>query len=243
MAKANKRQFRDFVDTVRAHYKSVLNQWDIIIIVNDALNQVATTKAWVTSFIHVNLCPSQCKPFAEWLLKHKENVEAADYFFKSCSGLYDSMPACWKNITEAEHRQVVAKIETFPVQWTKEHIKVLIALPFVKFDNVEKFRGCYLLSKEDPSMFVTPIFCADDEDSDNETTNAGGRWGRIDTDYAGFCFAPNALMNPYHQGRANTKLSGELFCHMANFVAHNHGHQTDADLVPSSYQDLEITSD
>ena len=83
MAKANKRQFRDFVDTVRAHYKSVLNQWDIIIIVNDALNQVATTKAWVTSFIHVNLCPSQCKPFAEWLLKHKENVKAADFFFKS----------------------------------------------------------------------------------------------------------------------------------------------------------------
>ncbi len=65
MAKADKRQFRDFVDTVRARYKSVLNQWGIIIIVNNSLNQVATTKAWVTSCIHVNLCPSQCKPFAE----------------------------------------------------------------------------------------------------------------------------------------------------------------------------------
>jgi hypothetical protein len=67
-------------------------------------------------------------------------------------------------ITEAERREVAAKIETFPVQWTSEHIKQLIALPFVKFDDVDNFRGCYLLSKEDPSVFVTPFFCADHEE-------------------------------------------------------------------------------
>ena len=148
-----------------------------------------------------------------------------------------------ENITEAERREVAAKIETFPVQWTSEHIKQLIALPFVKFDDVDKFRGCYLLSKEDPSVFVTPFFCADDEDNAAESTNACGRWGRIDTDYAGFCFAPKALMDPYKEDRSNTKLSGELFCHMANYVARNHGHETEEDLVPSSYLDLEVTSD
>jgi hypothetical protein len=50
-------------------------------------------------------------------------------------------------------------------------------------------------------------------------------------------------MDPYNEDRSNTKLSGELFCHVANYVAHNHSHETDEDLVPSSYLDLEVTSD
>lgn len=137
--------------------------------------------------------------------------------------------------TAANRRQVAALIETFPLQSTKEQIKQLIALPFVKFDDVEKFRGCYLLSKEDPSVFVTPIFCADDED-DDEAVDGGGRWGRLDTDYAGFCFAPKALIDPYKEDRSNPKLAGELSRHMTNHVARNHGHETDEDLVPSSFR-------
>lgn len=102
VAREDKRQFKELIDTVRANYKTVLNQWDIIFIVNGALNEVAKTQAWRTSFVRVNFCPSQRKPFAEWIVRHKENVEAADYFFKACSGLYDATPACWKNITEAQ---------------------------------------------------------------------------------------------------------------------------------------------
>jgi hypothetical protein len=231
VARADKRNFKELLDTVRAHYKTFFNQWDIIIIVNEALNLVAKTDSWVTSFILVNLRPSMRTPFAQWLLKHKENVKAANFFFKSRSGLYNATPACWKNVTEAERREVAAMIETFPAQWTSEHIRQLIALTFVKFDDVDKFRGCYLLSKEDPSVFVTTFFCADDEDNADESTNASGRLGRIDTDYDGFCFAPKALMDPYKEDRSNTKLAGELFCHMANYVACNRGHETDKDLV------------
>jgi hypothetical protein len=43
VARADKRNFKELLDTVRAHYKTVLNQWDIIIIVNDVLNLVAKT--------------------------------------------------------------------------------------------------------------------------------------------------------------------------------------------------------
>lgn len=86
-------------------------------------------------------------------------------------------------------------------------------------------------------MFVTPIFCADDEDDDDEATvDGGGRWGRLDTDYAGFCFAPKALIDPYKEDRSNPKLAGELSRHMTNHVARNHGHETDEDLVPSSFR-------
>jgi hypothetical protein len=49
----------------------------MILLVKQALNEFAKINAWLTcSFERVNLKPSLCK-----------TVDAADFFFKSCSGL------------------------------------------------------------------------------------------------------------------------------------------------------------
>ena len=219
VARADKRAFRELIDRFKTHHKNVLNQWAIILIVNEAINAVAKTDAWHKSFILVNFCPSQRKPFAAWLERHKGTVDAADYFFKSYMGLYDAMPATWKNMTEEEGRAVSLKISSFQQQWTKQNIMELLLLLSVKFDDIEKLRGCHLVTKEDPSLFVTPMFCADDDADINESPTAGGRQWLLDTDYTGFSFAPLNLMTPYKATRGNVKLSSKLFCHLTNFVA------------------------
>jgi hypothetical protein len=102
VARADKRKFRELIDVYKVHQKGVLNQWAMILIVNQALNEVAKTNAWPTSFERVNLKPSQRKPFSQHLQRHKGTVDAADFLLKSRSGLYDAMPACWKNLAEQD---------------------------------------------------------------------------------------------------------------------------------------------
>jgi hypothetical protein len=114
----------------------------------------------------------------------------------------------------------------------------------VKFDDIEKLRGCSILAKEDPSVFVTPIFCADDGDDDvdgNELINEGQRL--LDRDYSGFAFAPSDLMQQYKSDKSNVTAAGKLFCHMTNFVARNHGWNVGSSLKPSDYLQCEISSD
>jgi hypothetical protein len=240
VAKADKRKFRELIDTFRAHQKGVINQWSMILIVNHALNEVAKTDARSKSFERVNLRPSRRKPFDEWIAKHKGTVDAVDFYFKSRSGLYDAMPACWKNMTEQNRRAIAARIATFPARWTVENIKELLLLPRVKFDDVEKWRSCFFISQEDPSVFVTPLFCADDDDDADSPDN---NQRSIAIDYAGFAFAPSELMSPYKADRKDANAAGKLFCHMTNFVARNHGYHSEASLVPSDYLDIAISSD
>ena len=237
VARADKRKFRELLDTFKAHHKGVLNQWSIVLIVNAAYNEVAKTNAWVTSFIRVNFCPSKRKPFAEWLARHKCTVEAADHFFKARNGLYDAMPAFWKNMTEDERRAVAAKMKTFPDTLTVSNVKELLMMPGIKFDDVEKLRGCIIIANEDPTVFVTPVYCAEDEEND-ELTDKGQRL--LDCDYAGFAFAPKDLMAKYKKNRGDRDVAKTLFCHMTNFVARNHGYHSRQDLVPSPYLDIEM---
>ena len=98
-------------------------------------------------------------------------------------------------MTEEERQAVSLKISSFQQQWTKQIMELLL-LPSVKFDDIEKLRGCHLVAKEDPSVFVTPMFCADDDEDINESPTVGGQQGLLDTDYAGFSFAPLNLMTP-----------------------------------------------
>ena len=109
----------------------------------------------------------------------------------------------------------------------------------VKFEDIKKLQGCYLISKEDHSVFVTPVFCADDEDAELP----GGRQRFLDNDYAGFAFAPMDLMTPYTSNRDHVNLSGKLFCHMTNFVACHHGFHSGTPLVPSVYLHVANSSD
>ena len=98
--------------------------------------------------------------------------------------------------------------------------------------------GGYLISKEDHFVFVTPVFCTNDEDAELP----GGRQRFLDNDYAGFAFAPTDVMMPYKSNREDVNLSGKLFCHMTNLLAQNHSFHSGIPLVPSSYLDVAISS-
>ena len=166
VAREDKRKVRELMDVVRRITKNVLNQWDAILILNEALNLVAGTAAWRNSFVRVNFCPSLRRPFTEWVKKHEDTVEAANKFFKHRYGLFDAMPAAWKHLTEAERRQLCGFIDAYPNKWTVEHVKAILLLGYVTMENVDKIRACYFVTKEDPSVFVTPVDTIQDSDDE-----------------------------------------------------------------------------
>ena len=61
----------------------------------------------------VNLRPSKRIPFDKYIIKLKNIVDTADYFFKKRNGMFDAMPACWKNLTEEQRRKLAALIGKF----------------------------------------------------------------------------------------------------------------------------------
>lgn len=85
----DKRLVRDMLDGYRFNMHGVVNQFELILTVNAALNE-ADPKLWRTSSIRVNTCPSQRIPFEQWIKKHKSLVGAADVFFDSRDSLYDA---------------------------------------------------------------------------------------------------------------------------------------------------------
>ena len=68
VAKNDKRFTREILDKYKYHSTHVLNQWELILVINTALNKVPT-KSWRDSFIKVNACPSQHQPFETWVKK------------------------------------------------------------------------------------------------------------------------------------------------------------------------------
>jgi hypothetical protein len=112
------------------------------------------------------------------------------------------MPACWKQLMEEERRMMLmlAKIDEFP-GWTVEHVKSIVLLGFVHLDDIQKMReGCYLMTKEDDSVFVTPIIDVSDDDNNHGESTSKRRW-MLNQDYAGFAFAPSAvIINQSHYG-------------------------------------------
>jgi hypothetical protein len=59
VAKEDKRCARYILEMIKLYKKTVINECELIAIINEALNKVAETKAWQTSFVRVNFCPSQ----------------------------------------------------------------------------------------------------------------------------------------------------------------------------------------
>lgn len=108
VAKLDKKMTRDVLDVYRFNIHGVVSQWELISCLNTAFNS-CNPKAWRKSHIRVNTCPSKRLPFEEWVKAHKEQVSSADEFFKSRTGLFDAMPAVWKNMT-AEDRQTIAAL-------------------------------------------------------------------------------------------------------------------------------------
>ena len=153
-------------------------------------------------------------------------------------------------MTQEERRELCACFDTFSGGWTVENVRKVMSLGFVRLDDITSLRGCWLVTKEDQSVFVDPVYPVDPEPVKSPSTK---RQWMLDRDYHGFSFAPRHLMEPYMSsienhgakwvGKDGEKITGKLFCHMCNFVASNYGWHTGSNLVPSPSLDVEITKD
>ena len=64
VARQDKAWVREFLDVIKTYKRQVIDQWQLIVIVNQALNEVEKGKStWRVSFIRVNACPSERIPF------------------------------------------------------------------------------------------------------------------------------------------------------------------------------------
>jgi hypothetical protein len=106
VAKQDKRVTHGLLEGFCFLRHGVITHFELIHIVNTALNREGGQDAWRTSHIRVNACPSKMQPFTKWLKKHEALVTAADRFFEYRDSLFDAMLAMWKNMSEIQRRQV-----------------------------------------------------------------------------------------------------------------------------------------
>ena len=273
VAKQDKKLTRELLDTIKTFKKRVIDQFQLILIVNQGITEVEKGDAWRKSFIRVNMCPSERVPFKVWLKKNEVNVESADKFFQNRTSLMDAMPAVWNHMSDGQRQQLCSLFDTFNNQWTKDNLVKVMQLGFVHLDDMTKLRGCYMTSKEDPSVLLD----SSKEVAESQTSTAIASTSTstmyqttLDKNYSAFSLAPTHLMNKYMSDKADhpndddyvfvdvigsevvmsswpegrsRDSAGDLFCHMTNFVAATHGWHTGGDLVPSSHLDIAISSE
>jgi hypothetical protein len=99
VAKSNKKLTRVVLDGYRFHTKGVIHQFQLILIINSALNGT-DAMSWLKPFVRVNMCPSKHVMFTAWVKKHEATVLAADRFFTNWSNLFHAMPASWQKLSE-----------------------------------------------------------------------------------------------------------------------------------------------
>ena len=131
------------------------------------------------------MCPSKHQPFTDWVQKHKKSVKAAARFFKDHTTLFDAMHAVWQHLSESERRELCSLFNSFDGIWSTDNLRKVMALRMVKLDEIDELCGCFLMSKEDPSVFVEP--CATPSIEPPKKKNC--QWV-LDEDYAGFTSAP-----------------------------------------------------
>ena len=96
----------------RFHTKGVINEFQLILIINSALNGT-DAMSWLKSFVRVNMCPLKHVPFTTWVKKHKATVAAAGRFFTNRSNLFHAMPSSWQKLSEDDQRNVCDLFERF----------------------------------------------------------------------------------------------------------------------------------
>ena len=224
VAKKDKQKSTELLDVVRSMRKKVVNQWDLILICIHAFRKVGP-EAWITSFKRVNLHPDHRLPFDEWIKKIESQIKTGEQFFVKRNGLFDAMPACWKNLSVEDRHTICSKIDRFYKEakdegggaspWKTANIYEL--LPYVALDDIPKIRSSYLTTKTDPSVFVEPPK-VDLKIAAEEKTTAKGM-----DEYAGYTWEPKELREKFVQSKTTAAaacpvVSKKWFDHMANHV-------------------------
>ena len=215
-----------------------------------ALNKIKEN-VWAHSHHLVNLRPSTRIPFSQYILRVKDVVDAGDFFYRPRHGMFDAMPACWKKLTEAERPKVAAVIKLFydesranPMKepWSLHNLKTFLNLGFVTLDDVPKYRADYLATRGDESIFVDPppvVVAATVTNNDHPLLDK----------HDVFALKPTKFIDAFKTNPGNSKIQGQLFVHMTNFVCHEHciavkktQAEKDSILEPSAALNVEISS-
>jgi hypothetical protein len=201
VAKQDKRVTRGLLEGFCFSRHGVITQFELILIVNTALNREGSQDPWRTSHIRVNACPSKMQPFTKWLKQLEALV--ADLFFESRDSLFDAMPDMWKNMSEIQRRQVcslLVSLECCAITnpnsgslWSIGNVWKVLCLGYVCYNDIHKLCGCHIVAKEDLSVFVDPVISAPPP-PDQNTRNAHA--GTLDR-YIGYSFISKDLMEKY----------------------------------------------
>jgi hypothetical protein len=138
--------------------------WDLITICCHALNCVKP-ESWIYSFKKVNLHPDFRKCFAGWKKQTEVVLKANNRFYNKCIGLFDAMPACWKGESVDFWRKICSMIDYFHVEakdndvptnpWIRDNLLQLSL--YIKLPDIPKWRGCWLVTKEDKTVFEEEV--------------------------------------------------------------------------------------
>ena len=101
-------------------------------------------------------------------------------------------------MTEEERQRVCSLFDTFTSGWSNKNLKKVMSLGFARLEDMEKLHGCYIVSKEDSSVFVDPITTA--EPVMEVTTSTKRQW-MLDDNYEGFLFVPRYLLVPFKKDK------------------------------------------
>jgi hypothetical protein len=225
----------------------------VLFAITQALNKIKQN-VWQDSHHQVNLRPSTRVPFTKYIVKVKDVADAADFFYHPRHGMFDAMPACWKNLAEAKRREVAALIGSFYDEsradpekhpWSVGNLKKFLDLGYVNLVDMPKFRAAYLATRGDESIFVDP---PPHGTTDNTARSVTSSNTSVLDNHVGFALKPAKLITNYQAQPGDSKAQGELLRHMTNYVCHKHGVekkkacqvQKDINLEPSDGLNVEM---
>ena len=98
------------------------------------------------------------------------------------------MPVVWRNLSVEERHKVCSLADTFSGAWSQmRNVLKITELGLIHLDDIDKMHSCYIMSKDDPTVFVH----SSDQHKSVMATTAPQRQWILDVDYGAFAFAPN----------------------------------------------------
>lgn len=188
-------------------------------------------------------------------MKVKDVADAADFFYHPRHGMFNAMPACWKNLAEAQRREVAALIGSFYDEsradpekhpWSVGNLKKYLDLGYVNLVDMPKFRAAYLATRGDESIFVDP---PPHDTTETTARSINSNNTSVLDNHDGFTLKPAKLITDYRAQPGDSKTQGELFRHMTNYVSHKYGAEKkkasqlekDINLEPSGGLNVEMS--
>lgn len=83
-----------------------------------------------------------------------------------------------------------------------DNLQTIVSLGYVKLEDVDKLRGCYLLTEEDPAVFIEPKTPVEQSTA---TPTKKTCQSMLDQDYLRFCFDPAYLLEPFKKDNKKSK--------------------------------------